>query len=69
MNTIILLLLVQVAFSEMDPAKAESCNTEEMRRAAVDNALASIGCDDYDCGKLRCMQCLQHMKKPVHKQL
>ena len=29
----------------------ESCHSEELRRAATDKALASIGCDSFDCGK------------------
>ena len=29
----------------------ESCHSEELRRAAMDKALASIGCDSFDCGK------------------
>ena len=28
-----------------------ACSTEEQRRAAVDKALASIGCDNYACSK------------------
>ena len=29
----------------------EQCGTEELRRAAMDKALASIGCDNYSCRK------------------
>ena len=29
----------------------EPCHTEELKRAAMDKALASIGCDRVDCGK------------------
>ena len=28
-----------------------ACDREELRRAAVNKALASIGCDSYACGK------------------
>ena len=28
-----------------------ACSTEGQRRAAVDKALASIGCDSYECSK------------------
>ena len=30
---------------------AELCSTEEMRRTAINNALADRGCSDYACGK------------------
>ena len=30
----------------------ESCHSEELRRAATDKVLASIGCDSFDCGKV-----------------
>ena len=46
-----ILLLVGAAFAQSDPTNGGSCSTEEMRRAAVDRALATIGCDNYDCGK------------------
>jgi hypothetical protein len=29
----------------------EPGHTEELRRAAMDKVLASIGCDSYDCGE------------------
>ena len=29
----------------------DPCHTEELKRAAMDKALASIGCDSLDCGK------------------
>ena len=30
---------------------AETCSTEEARRAAVDKALSSIECEHFNCGK------------------
>lgn len=30
----------------------EACGTEELRRAAMDKVLASVGCDNYACSKL-----------------
>jgi hypothetical protein len=37
-------------------AICEPCHTEELRRAAMDKVLASIGCDGFDCGK-RMLMC------------
>jgi hypothetical protein len=33
-------------------AICEPCHTEKLRRAAMDKAFASIGCESYDCGKM-----------------
>ena len=30
----------------------EPCHSEELRRTATDKALASTGCDSFDCGKV-----------------
>ena len=45
------LLLVVFMQSILSHQTAGLCSTVEERRAAVASALASIGCDNYDCGK------------------
>ena len=50
-STIVYLLSVLTASSW--PWTCEPCGTKEVRKAALDKVLASIGCDDYACRKFR----------------
>ena len=45
------LLFVQTTHSQ-ENAVIGTCGTEEMRAAAVDEILSTLGCDNYTCGKL-----------------
>ena len=48
-----LLLNVQTAYTVDQTPK--SCGNEEMRKAAIDEALAALNCDHYNCGKINSM--------------
>ena len=45
-----LLLHIQTSYAVQQTAGSE-CSTEGMRKAAVDEALATLNCDNYTCGK------------------
>ena len=45
-------LFVQTAHSQ-DNDVIETCSTEEMRTAAVDEVLTTLDCDNYTCGKVK----------------
>ena len=45
--TVLLLLYLHGTYSQGEGM----CSSFEMRRAAMDNKLASVGCDNYTCGK------------------
>lgn len=47
-TALIVLLLAQAVIS----SSVGPCSTEEMRRNAVGNALATLGCENFTCGKL-----------------
>ena len=46
-----LFLLVCVLASSSEGHVTGTCGTEELRRAAVSEGLASVGCDSYICSK------------------
>ena len=50
--TIVCLLCIKAitANSQLQPTR--TCSTKEMRKAAVNEALTHVDCEDYSCGKL-----------------
>ena len=52
-------LIVSLLAQAVISSSVGPCSTEEMRQNAVANALATLGCENYTCGKLNayCTYC------------
>ena len=44
--------LILIVLAHIQGETAGTCSTGEMKRAAVNDALSTINCEDYDCGNL-----------------
>ena len=49
--TVVYLLCIQTILVYSQDQATQTCSIKEMRKAAVNEALTHIGCEDYNCGK------------------
>ena len=58
-------LIVSLLAQAVISSSVGPCSTEEMRQNAVANALATLGCENYTCGKLNAYCTYCNLMQPI----